>query len=426
MNAILNRVEESSVYRYFALVCLGAYSMMNIPFPEFYENYIQVFSYLVVLVFFLARSPEKKILPYWLFFVVLIYVAISWWLGHLQEPIYYSGNMDLHKLGRHFLFVVVAYYLCNNKGSFTPAFVFLSLMFVGAFFVPWSIGSGWADINRGLAGQRVDFNMQNAQHTGVLYGAALIMFLVFSKRVYLFDKRLFFAALVASICYFSYVCFSQTRAVFIALVLAAIIGLLLLLHVRGRDARVLVLTSVVLAPISILSVFLMPRGLILEFKRLYSFYLDGNLLLSSMGARLQSWLVSWDWVESRPLLGWGSEASRMIIQNSEITKDTWMANFYFMHNSMVEIVVCYGILGLSLYVGLVIWFWHHLGKLHKTRGLPTDVYIFSWCFFVYWVTVNMFESHMFFRAGVGIFNVVCAFLCFFIYQEKLKSSNIKG
>lgn len=426
LNDIIIKLEESVYYRCFALLCLGAYSLMNIPFPEFYESYIQFFSYVVVLVFFLARSSEKKIFPYWLFFVVLIYVAISWWLGHFQEPIYYSGNVDLHKLGRHFLFVVIAYYLCNNKGGSAAAFIMLFLMYVGAFFIPWSTGAGWEAIERGLAGLRVDFHMQNAQHMGLLYGVLFISFAVFSKRIYLFDKRIFFVALLMSIFYFSYVLFSQTRAVFIALIFSLSVGVFMLLRSSGGSSRSFIFYSIILVLIVTSLIVYMPDRLINEWYKMYHSYSNGDVFLSSMGARWYSWMAAWDWIASRPLLGWGSEASRTVVQNSEMLKDSWASNFYFMHNSLVEIVVCYGVAGFSLYVSLVFWFCYQLRRLHRDKVLPTDVFIFAWCFFTYWLVVNMFESHMFFRVGVGIFNVVCAFLCFFIYQEKMTKLRIEG
>jgi O-antigen ligase len=121
----------------------------------------------------------------------------------------------------------------------------------------------------------------------------------------------------------------------------------------------------------------------------------------------------------KPITGWGGNAGGLVIQHTE-----WLQAYIgdlplgHLHNSYVELLVRYGLLGFSIYLILAVWTAKGAHRAWKNRTMPGDFLIFFIVFFVFWAIVNMFESYMFYWTGVYVFNLVMAALLSFIWNDQ--------
>ena len=92
-----------------------------------------------------------------------------------------------------------------------------------------------------------------------------------------------------------------------------------------------------------------------------------------------------------------------------------------LHNTLLDFVVSYGLLGLSVIIVLVIWTGLGSWKAWRAGVMPTEVFAFGWAFFVYYFIISLFESYSFFWTGAYIQNVVMGVVVTFIWRWQLET-----
>lgn len=77
-----------------------------------------------------------------------------------------------------------------------------------------------------------------------------------------------------------------------------------------------------------------------------------------------------------------------------------------LHNTTLQVLVAYGVLGLSVMIVLGAWVGLGTWKAWWAGGMPSDIAVFGIGLFIFFVLANQFESYLSFWTGSFIFNLV--------------------
>lgn len=370
-----------------------------------------------------------------LFFVFLAF-SIVWHRLTLPESFPRTGSARRHLSVLYF--VVIAYAISRSR-ILTP-WRLLATAFCGLlFYLMLSFDS--VEWRRAFQGVRVDFGIYNAQHTGVVFATCAIAFSVFTGRFYKWTKKLpFYMAAACLVVWSSALVFSfwgvfvaQTRGVWLGLAvmlstlpffisLAYIINKHALSSLRkpllGGFTVMFILGALAFgfgAP-EVVSNRVAAEKVSWDSLRLAATHEKANL--SSIEVRVASWSAATEWIMERPLLGWGGRGPKPLIRQSEYFSDAFKERFGHLHNSYLEILVEVGVIGAGFIVALIFLLGRSSIRSYRQGIMPTDVFVFSWLFFVFWVVVNMFESYIAYPSGTCLVAIVAAlFYCFCIKGE---------
>ncbi|WP_116368062.1 O-antigen ligase family protein [Parahaliea mediterranea] len=329
----------------------------------------------------------------WLLLAALALQLASWALSHWLHPSLAERSPRLHRLAAWFFLIPVA--LCS-AGRWQRVALCWGCALLALLLLPWTLGQGWQELARGLGGERVDFGLLNAQHTALLFGAALLgVWLVPMPG----PARV--PAMAACLCG---VLLSQTRGVWLALLCGAIAATLVR-HRQGHRPRLVV----ALLALALLAASPLGSGV---YERLHS-ETPGSLQ-ENVRVRLNTWRASVGWIAQRPLFGWGGGGRAAVVQAASGLSDGERERFRHLHNSYLDTLVNWGALGLLLYAALLGWLSRHFWRCWRRGILPAPVFTF-WCAFLpYWLVANGFESFVFYQSGSYLFALVaggCLALC---------------
>ena len=373
--------------------------------------------------FFIWAGKLRKSALVWFFLASILIQLVNWgWAYLTMPPEWAESALYLDRLSRLFLFLPLAWVLA---GSTRNTLLVWGLAGLAIVFIPWISGNGWSEIALGLQGQRVDFGLTNAQHTSMVYGVLLLGLVVFTPRITGIDRGnlsvirvvtcgilIVIAALVVVI--------TQTRAIWLALSITGCVGAVAGMIYLARNASWYVAAGSVAALLvvvtggAVLFNYWMGDMLVQRVTReqgAWAQLLAGdfrNMPNSSIGIRVQMWAAAIDWIQQRPLMGWGRNGAHLAIEHSEWLPQVLRERFNHVHNSYLEVQVRYGLLGTLLFAALVGWFARQLAAAKKNNRIPKDIYVFAWLFFLFWIIANAFEGYMFKSIGVYIFNIVAA------------------
>lgn len=377
-----------------------------------------------LMAFFMFGKGLRNSGAIWLLLAALAVQALSWIFMHQYRPEWVPDNPQFDRLAKLFIFIAVAWWL---GGSTRNTLTVWALALVGFIMATFIHGDGIGNWTAGIIdGERVGFGIRNNQHASMLYGVCTLGLLVFSKRFIYRPEcvvwRLLLWISLLSICLVALL-IGQTRAVWIAVTLATFLMLCLWLgHKRRRgekgngETRVVakkVLMGVLVGAVAIgsaswlLGDTLAQRGM--KERQVIEQVMDGNLSdvpYTSIGIRIHSWIAASEWIEQRPLTGWGPWGRGLVIDHTSWLPDKVKDNFGHLHNFFIEMWVAYGVMGPLLIAALAIWVARATWRAWRGGVLPNDMALFSICFFVYWMLVNQLESYMSFWTGVYVFNLV--------------------
>lgn len=315
--------------------------------------------------------------------------------------------------------------------------VLLMLSVVGlAGYLVTTIGDSYWP--RAFAGQRTDFGIHNAQHTAMFFGAALIGIACFIARMVKASSPPWRGALIFIVVIsFAIVAFgffaTQTRAAWLGILLAYIIGLVTLARLtrrkcdpqRGKRLRktIFVLTLFLLLGI-LLAGLNAPERMNAPFGN-QSLSVDQYITLpdynsdprTSHGVRLLSWRLALEWLKERPLMGWGPGSAEDLIDQSDRFSDSFKEHFGHLHNSFIESLVANGLVGSAILLAMLIWVGRATVIAHRKARMPDDVFVFAFSFFGFWVVINFFESYTLYATGHYINAVVGGFIYSFYLQS---------
>jgi len=439
IKAAFARALPEPMLRLIGLLSLAAHVLLYLTVPDIGSAALGVL--IIASALLIALHVDKAQLrdgirfvkiPLLLFLAALLIQVISW-IGSLDlEKQYVEDIPKLDRLARWFVFIVVLFWLCEHSARI---FAFWSLSLAGCLIAPWITGNGLDEFILGLQGERVDFGIRNAQHTGMLFGIGLLGLCIFYRRIVHGGPRTFLRLTLWLIPFL--ICLlgtiiTQTRGVWIALAVALVLGIVSLfsLMLSGRmslikshasKSRGIALSITLITATAILAVSserAMNR-LELEMNTVKKAWSEGvgSIPFNSAGVRLHTWSSAGDWIEQKPLFGWGKLGSIMLIQESETLPPRIKRRYGHLHSTYLDMLVQHGSVGLLLMFLLYGWVIHKVVQAWRTGRANTDILIFTMAFFSYWLIANLFESFMLYSTGRFAFNIVVAGLLAVVYQR---------
>ena len=347
----------------------------------------------------------------------LVIVLASWGLSWLDHPQWAESSPKVHRLTNWCVFIAVAW-LLRGKSSWTLAV--WSLAGLALLVTPWVRGDGIQEWLNGLNGARVDFGLNNAQHTGMLTGTVFLGILAYTRKILTPGRWQWARTLgwVAALVVFgTAVVISQTRAVWIG-VFAALclyfIGFLVWICRMPPQykARMLLATLSGLICLTALAVYTLEP--VIE-KRLQAEHeiIEGLASLklkddefSSISYRTNSWKAAIPWILDRPLIGWGGNGRGLVLEHSPDLPDWFMAKTGHLHSTYVDTLVNFGLLGLALFLGILGWTLVRAWQAWRQDYMSSEMFLFLLAFSIYWLTINLTESYMYYSTGQYAFALV--------------------
>ncbi|WP_122033318.1 O-antigen ligase [Aliivibrio sp. EL58] len=436
---ILKNMFESKTYSNIMLLSVFMYTFSVVPFPTISDIFRAVFIIGSLGIFYFHRDRIYKEPMVILLFLIILVQVLSWLNSLIYIPELSNSSPKIDRLGKLFLFIFMAYWL---KGSIKNVYILWGCYIIG-FLMGCIVHSDFIkEFSSGLQGNRIDFNIKNAQYTSMFSGLSFI-FCFFHLILLSFTKNLAsnikiriigsITLFILSVLFFTMIVISQSRMVWLAILIT--ITLLPLLFSICSEKIKLKHTLFGYVVIFILMFFIIKEIAPMIEKRsgqgdMQSIYkiidLDtDNIPMSSVGIRLNSWIESIPWFNSHPILGLDSNTPGLIISQSKLFSERINENYGIikglrhLHNFHIEMLVSYGIIGLLLIYALYINLPRSLLSIREQ--LPNaNLWIFlSLCCITYWLTINAFESFNSRNYGVYSHNVFFAGLYTFYLAIKL-------
>ncbi|WP_196157750.1 O-antigen ligase [Reinekea sp. G2M2-21] len=363
-----------------------------------------------------AELCKHRFIQLWLLAIVapLVFFGINY-LTDSEIAVQFS-KFDV--LARIYLFIPVAWWLGANKRTIA---LFLLVGFVGLLFGCLQDPNLGRTVTLLFNGQRIDFNLLNAQHVALFFSISIIGALAALNYATAFSgkARLLYIALMLAILIVSMLVLfgTQTRAAFLGLLFCALYlfanVIIKLIRKPEHQTRNIIVTIVV---------FLILASTLLHanHKNIDRFKYENetlsaimnrdwdNIPYSSIGIRINTWFAALEWIEQKPLIGHGGGVRQYIIHSSAKLPEHIKKQFGHFHNSFIELTLSYGLLGLILALYPLA---NLLVKARQHNSFVETFTFFSLCLFI---VMNFFESYLFFWMG--------PFILFFIAAPMLSQS----
>lgn len=370
--------------------------------------------------------------------VFFLYIVASIVWHRLTLPDYFPSTTSDRRFLRVLYFIAIAYAVAHSR--FLTAWRLLGVAFAG-LLIYLVIHFDSAEWLRAWQGERVDFGIHNAQHTGVVFATCTLAFIVFAPRFYRWVRSapkaiccigvfLWLAALL-----FTQwgVFVSQTRAVWLGLSITLLLSPLLLAwaHTIGGNSSLSLRRAMFGFIIAIAGFIALAAGLDVPEKvsdRLAQEQVTWESLrqaashenqdLSSIEVRVASWSAAAGWIMERPFMGWGGRGSRPLIDESELFSEAFKETFNHLHNSYLQVLVEVGLIGALFILTLIILLGRATIRSLQQQSMPSDVFVFSWLFFAFWLVVNIFESYIIYPTGTYLVAIIAGFFYSFCIRRE--------
>lgn len=353
-----------------------------------------------------------------LFLLAALLVQLSsWWFAPQLAGYEVETSPKLDRLARWMLFLFMAFWLTGRPEA--VKYLWLGAL-AGLLLSPWITGGGSAEILRGLAGERVDFGLRNAQHTGMFFGTAFLgLYALWLSRVAQQRLPRLTTALIVVLLVLTGagVMVTQTRGVWLGTAIGIVVISLLKVRMlaqrhqwtatRGLPillAATALLTLAMVLATQLFSKFEEGRG---TFEQLESLEVEA-LQYDSVGIRVRSWIYGLPWILERPMTGWGTNGSHLISQRSEALTPDLRLIYTHLHSSYLDLAAQYGLPGVLLFLGLVLWLLLRARRAWHQQHMPDAAFLFIAGFTVYWLIINLFEAYMLYSSGRYLLNLVIA------------------
>ncbi|WP_158116974.1 O-antigen ligase family protein [Vibrio cincinnatiensis] len=411
-----------------AMCFLYASCFMLVPFLGRTAEVILVFSFLLII----NNSKYKlfKDKTIYLLFSSFIIIIISWISIRFLQPELAVSYPDLRFFLRLFVFIPIAYWL---KGNTKYIHFFLIISALALVLSTFTRGEGIEEWINGIKGQRVDFKLINAQHTTLLMAIALLGIITHAIpqitsqwKSYTLNKKViyFVSSGLSFIIFFTGVLISQTRGVWLALIISfAITGAIYLFRINHISIKKSSLILTLLLSFLTLQYFLPFDSIVktrikAESSVIMTTLEDGieSVPFTSIGVRLHSWYEALKWIKKRPILGSGELAKKEIIQRSDFPQ--WVkSNFRHLHNYYIEVLVSYGFLGILLIILLYCKLSKITYSLWNDNIIPSSLAYFTYSSLITLLVANNFESYNSMWSGWIIHNIVISTIySYYIYR----------
>lgn len=409
--------------------CFSLYGFVFLKLPSIAAS--GFFHALMMLAFFVSiykapRSAKRD--PAWYFIIAAIAISLFIYLwSNAIFPEYGEHHPSTGKLLSLCLFFPVAWWLGGDARNVLNLLMFAVI----GFFVDLLLNGSWTDFAAGIAEKRVDFNMQNAQHAAIFFSVSFIGWLLFVRRVIGTEvgrlKGIRILIWIFGIFFLGAGCIvTQTRSawygVAVALLFVAFIVLLnrkyALRQMFVGFATIVIVLAALLYPMS----NMVSNRLSQETDVMHQLLAGDieNMPYSSIGIRVHTWVEAWKWIRQRPITGWGGNIKADVFAESD-TLPTWVVErFGHFHNSYIEILLSYGIIGILFVTALFYFIARHTWLAWRAGLMPSDIFLFGVAFLIFWLLVNMTESYLMGRTGVYLMGLVGGSLYTFSLSERQK------
>lgn len=362
---------------------------------------------------------------YQLLVLSIIVQILSWLFSKATHPELALDAPDIEYLSRLFIIIPIAWWLAGKTRNVLLLWLAAS---IGIVTAPWLRGDGVEEILLGLQGTRVDFNISNAQHPSLFFGTLLLGLLTLHKRFWS-SKKYFYIPVIAwvALVIFSLiiVVITQTRSNWLALaVTAAFAVIAIFIKAIKQRAHKLFFSFLIIFAVLVASLHLTFRDILSNRvsaeSEVVELLLNGNIEeipYTSIGIRIHSWRAGLEAFLEKPLLGWGPNGKTLAIQESSKIPQYIKDDYGHLHNTYLEILVNFGIIGFAIFSIFIGWVVKSLIMAKKTKKMPEDIFLFSILALIFWSITNIFESYLMFWTGVFLFNIVLGGALTYIHSE---------
>lgn len=405
---------------HFAISTCILYALCALLFPEIRRALEPILVLVTLLALAFGKRDHGLIVPVLLLLGAVAVSVTAWLASYSAEPYGFEPESAprIDQIGKWYLFILLAFWLSGRKAAI---FLFGAAAVAGFLATPWITGDGLGEFFDAFQNKRIDAGTMNAQHAAMLSGLLLILGLSFllqgirSKKTRLLS---FVAGALTSIAALFMLYATQTRGVWISCFISVFVMLALTLSTRNSPGQSSLARLAV--PIAAALIILAGLGTALNSNVMSRFESESGTLklvltgqvdtlpLDSTGIRVRTWHHSLPWISERFWFGWGPDGGKLIMQESDALPDDLKSRFGHLHNTYLEILAQYGFFGLALYLSTLLWLSILLIRAARNENIPYPVFIFGTGFICYWLTVNFFESYMFFSSGQYAFTIVLA------------------
>jgi O-antigen ligase len=384
------------------------YAFLAVSAPKIAEIFLYVLILCSIGFFISVPSGVRRSAIFVLLFLAICVPLASWALSLWTHPELAEQSPKVNRVTNWMLPIVVAFALGGRTRN--------TLLVWGAallgLLVSVGTGGGLATLLAGLSGQRVDFGLHNAQHTAMYFGVAFLGLVCFLPRLLagqaprwlVIPIWLALAAFAAAVVFIS-----QTRAIWLGLALSLVLVAGMFAYSLPQRRWLVPISIIVIAGV----LFLIGRSERVEqrineeintFAQAFRGQME-NVPFDSAGVRLHSWREAANWIEQRPLLGWGGGGRGLVIERATSFPDH-LRQFRHLHSSYLDTLVNYGACGLILLLALWGWLAASAVAAYRRGALPADMLQFLLIFMFFWATINLFESYVYFSSGTFVFALV--------------------
>jgi len=382
-------------------------------------------SFLLALTAGWGGNVRKKKVLILLFLFLCVQVGSFFYTQDLLSDSSSGQVKSARHFSKLFLCVAVAWWI---RGSMTAA-KYVVFIFSAGFILSFIVKFDYSYMVAALNGARVDFGYTNAQHTALYFGLLLILSIFWLLSMWKRERGALSLFIPGFLFVFSLagVFSTQTRAVWLALVML----MFSVLTIKGcvlvkktfqggvASKEISIIAALIVSSIVIGSVFYpaVEKRLASE-SHVISAVSKGevnDLPLTSIGIRIATWIYAADKIKERPILGWGANSRKALIQEGPFP-DSIKQRFGHFHNSYIELLLAYGLVGF-LCVSFVTFLllkgaWRAAKRGDTYFGLGV---LSAWAFFM---VANFFESYVIFNSGIYYFVLVGgAGMSFYIFPS---------
>lgn len=368
---------------------------------------LYIFSFIITIITHHEKIHirENKALSFLIAASFLIPLT-SWIYTKSFWPSWSEEYPKLDKLPLLFFCFVYAYALKFDERYKYYFILSISLSIIAS---PWISGNGIDEILNGISGYRIDFGVKNAQHTALIAGFVLLTCCTFFPLLLKKSKGLSLLFLASAIACLAIVIMSQTRAVYFALFIVLITSIPLGFH-QSKTLKSKAIIVLFLAISCGFSLYTLD-----DSKFLHRFFNESQTVAAiienqpekvpytSIGVRYHTWLAAFKSIEDSPIFGKGDLAQELAIKNSDILPEYIRNEFKHMHNSYIELLLRYGVIGLSWYILFITYITYQSYINMKYGRINRKTFNFLIYFLVFWSIANLFESYLFYSTGKFIF-----------------------
>jgi O-antigen ligase len=408
------------------IISITLYAFTRTGFPEI----ASAASAIATLTGFWALFKYGKLVNSHILFrfvwIAILFQLISWGLSQYVTPEWAEDHPTLDKITRWFVFIPLAWWVAQRQNAIWLVWGSAAL---GILVSPWVTGDGLDEIIRGINGSRIDFGIRNAQHTALYFGSVLIGLCCFAKPLYQ-QYKLSIIPIIFLISYCLLVIYiNDSRQAWLALIITLVIISTYLvikqLKKSSKKQQLFVVSIFIIGLIALSSLLLNNEKIVNRvmvekeaITAVTSLNFD-EVPYSSFGIRLHSWMAASDYIKEKPIFGWGSNGNALVMSHSESLPDRIKADFGHLHNSYLELLVNYGIVGLIFYFSIWVVIGKMLFKEIKSGTVEKEIGYLFVAILCFWGVMNCFESYQNFWTGVFYFNVFMAGIIAKIWRPKL-------